>query len=130
MEETQSFYAYRSEGGRKSRKMIYLHREISKTPKGMDCDHIDHDTLNCQEYNLRNLTRSQNNMNRKTQSNNRLGEKGIRQHGSGFQVRVVVGGKCVYNKTLRTLVDAVLCRNNALREYHGEYAYIPSKESE
>ena len=35
---------------------IKMHREIMDTPEGMDCHHIDHDSLNNQKYNLWNLT--------------------------------------------------------------------------
>jgi hypothetical protein len=46
-------------------KTSYLHREIMDTPKGIQCDHIDHNGLNCQRYNLRNCTKKQNSYNMK-----------------------------------------------------------------
>jgi len=55
-------YAVRDdENGRR----IYMHREIMKTPVGVDVDHIDGDGLNNRRKNMRNCTRSQNHMNRK-----------------------------------------------------------------
>lgn len=45
---------------------IMMHREIMKTPKGMEVDHRDRNGLNNQKSNLRNCTRSQNMMNRET----------------------------------------------------------------
>jgi hypothetical protein len=48
---------------------IAMHRQIMKTTKGFDVDHLDHNTSNNQKENLRNVTRSQNNTNR----NKRIG---------------------------------------------------------
>lgn len=56
--------------GRKEREAIILiHRVIMETPQGFLCDHADRDTLNNQEYNLRNCTFRQNNANRKSSIN-------------------------------------------------------------
>lgn len=56
------YYAYRSahknEGERGTK--IVMHRIIAKTPRGMECDHSDHNTLNNQKYNLRNYTKKNN----------------------------------------------------------------------
>lgn len=38
----------------------YMHREVLKTPKGMDTEHADQNRLNNQRSNLRVSTRSQN----------------------------------------------------------------------
>ena len=46
-------------------KTIYLHREIMDTPRGMQCDHQDHNGLNCQRFNLRNCSKKQNSYNMK-----------------------------------------------------------------
>ncbi len=42
---------------------IAMHRQITGAPKGMDVDHINHQTLDNQRANLRVCTRSQNMMN-------------------------------------------------------------------
>ena len=39
---------------REKSKRVYLHRFVLDTPKGMVCDHIDNDGLNCQRENLVN----------------------------------------------------------------------------
>ena len=119
---TNGFYAQRTEGTKRaSRFVVYMAREIMKTPKGMFCDHINHNTLDNREVNLRNVTRSQNGMNRYVQSNNKLGEKNISRHGSGFEVRIKVKGTVLFDKTFRTLEDAVIARDRAIQKYHGEY---------
>lgn len=52
------WYATRGE----KKKIIYMHREILRTPKGMLTDHIDMDGLNNQKKNLRICTHQQNKM--------------------------------------------------------------------
>lgn len=120
-EGTKSFYAVRKEGW-PHRKNVGMHRKIMATPDGMECDHINHDTLfNCRE-NLRNVTHSQNQMNRRVHSNNKLGEKCIRPTHNGFEVKVKVGGKYVYCKYFGNLEAAITARDEAVKQHHGEYA--------
>ena len=58
------FMAVRNVCGNKDIKCVYMHREIMGFPEGMQIDHIDHNTLNNQENNLRICTCSQNHQNR------------------------------------------------------------------
>ena len=71
-------YAIRSEGGRKNKKCIFMHRLINKTPKGFDTDHINRNTLDNRKENLRTATRSQNEINKGLRKDNKTGFKGIR----------------------------------------------------
>lgn len=121
---TRSFYAVRNEGKRPFRKQIKMHRQIKNTSESMLCDHINHNTLDNQENNLRNATRSQSNMNRTTQSNNRLGIKNIRELHNGYQVRVFVGRKNVFSKLYGSIDEAIAARDAAIKKYHGEFAYL------
>jgi len=116
-------YARRMATGGK-RKIIHMHREILKTPKDFECDHIDRNRLNNQKINLRNVTRSQNTMNSGVRSDNTLGVKCISPHKNGFRVQIYKNGKHVYNKKFSVLDDAISARNIALKKYHGEYAAI------
>jgi hypothetical protein len=120
---TRSFYADRNEGKEPFRKRILMHRQIMKTPTGMECDHINHNTLDNQERNLRNTTASQNRMNKKLYHNNRLGLKCIRQEGNSFRVRVKKNGQIVFGKSFRSLDEAITARDAALLEFHGEYSF-------
>jgi hypothetical protein len=55
-----------------------MHRLICKTPKGLQTDHINHDTLDNRKANLRAVTASKNGMNRNgANRNSRLGIRGI-----------------------------------------------------
>ena len=127
--DTQSFYAARNEGKRPVKKTIFMHRQIMNTPKGMECDHINHNTLDNQEHNLRNATHSQNQMNKRISSNNQLGEKCISPSSRGYRVEVRKHGERVFSKTFRTLDEAIVARDEAVRKFHGEFAYQPTREA-
>lgn len=120
---TRSYYAVRNEG----RTAILMHREILNTPSHLLCDHEDHNTLNNQRYNLRNATQSQNQMNRKLNINNTLGEKCISKSGTGFRVQIEKDGKFVFRKSYRNLSDAISARDEEIQKHHGEFAFISSK---
>lgn len=116
---TKSFYAVRTE----DKKSILMHRQIMSTPKELQCDHRNHNTLDNQEHNLRNTTNSENNMNTHARSDNRLGQRCIKAHGSGYQVRISKNKAYVFCKTFRSINDAIAARDAAIKQFHGEYAY-------
>lgn len=120
---TQSFYAVRTEGKRPFRKMIQMHRQIMYTPKGLQCDHVNHKTLDNQEHNLRNATYSQNQMNSRVRVDNKLGERCINARSGGYLVQIRAGGQYVFSKTFRALDEAIAARDAAIREFHGEFSY-------
>lgn len=68
-----SRYAIRSENGKK----ILMHRQIMRTPRTMETDHRDGDTLNNQRFNLRTCTKAQNQANRKKSAGTISTYKGV-----------------------------------------------------
>ena len=96
-----------------------------RTPRGMECDHIHHNTLDNRKSELRNCTRSQNQRNQKVKANSKTGFKGVTRHyKSGYQVRVTVNRKSVYCKTFPSLEEAVTAYEKADKKYHGEFANL------
>ena len=73
---------YYRPGGRRSRRQagMPLHRLIMNTPKGMQTDHINGDTLDNRKQNLRICTAAENQRNRGPTKNNKSGFKGVRWH--------------------------------------------------
>lgn len=65
---TKSFYAARADRSTGKYKTVYMHRLIMQTPSGLECDHVFHNTLDNRKSQLRNVTRSENQRNKKMNS--------------------------------------------------------------
>ena len=102
-------------GSHQNRQTIYMHRFIMNTPKELVVDHINHNTLDNQKSNLRNCTRSQNQMNRRIHRNNKLGIKGIRKNGKAYQGFVWLNGEYVWCQTFPTIEEAIAARAEAVK---------------
>lgn len=106
--KTKSYYVVRKDG----KSLVCMHRVIMKTPKGLQVDHINHDTLDNQEINLRNVTASVNSRNkdftfaRNGKRRNKLGVTGVFPHHKQFEARVKHNGKYVFRKTYKTIEEA------------------------
>lgn len=122
-EHIQGYYAQRSEGPRNNSKVIMMHRVVAKTPDGMICDHINHETLNNQEHELRNVTRSQSQMNIGVMKNNKLGVKGVtkRTNRDRYIATLYLDKKLVFKKEFKTIEEAKQAREKAEIKYFGEF---------
>lgn len=87
-------------------------------------DHIDGNPLNNKIENLRAVTTSQNQLNRKISPNSKTGYKGVSFHSQTgrYQVRVSINGKDKYFGIYEDLELAGLVAQMAREKYHGEYA--------
>lgn len=87
-------------------------------------DHIDGNTFNDVPSNLREATQLQNCHNRRINSNNTSGVKGVHKDARGkFVARIRVGdGKRIYVGSFDNLEDAEAAIKVARKIYHGEYA--------
>ena len=71
-------YACRIVQKNKVIRMVIMHRLVAKTPVGLQTDHINHNGLDNRKKNLRSVTASENQLNRKgPQSNNTSGFIGV-----------------------------------------------------
>ena len=89
-------YARSQVRGSRRKQCVYLHRLIMDAPVGMEVDHIDGDPLNNHRVNLRLVTHSENQQNRRGPTcNNRSGFRGVGWDACAgrYKARVVVQGK-------------------------------------
>ena len=92
----------------------YLPKEI---------DHINKNCLDNRIENLREVTRTQNNLNQNLRKDNSSGHSGIyfSKQFNTYHARVWVKGKNVWGKYFRELSDAVAARNACMKKIHGEF---------
>jgi len=120
---------YQIELSKNSKKKYFtFHRLVyeahnGEIPEGLCIDHIDNNRLNNNIDNLRLATHSQNSRNRKIHKNNKLsGYKNITlTKYNCYQVKIWKNNKFVYNKTFKTLEEAILNRDIQLKLIHGEF---------
>lgn len=102
---------------------ISLHREIMCAPQDVDVDHISGDTLDCRKQNLRLVTKSQNAINRRIRSDNKLGVVGVSRLPSGkYLAYISFNGENRRLGRFEKLEEAIEARKLAEKLYHGEYS--------
>jgi len=123
--KTRSFYAVRnSKPLLGKRTTILMHVVIARTKKGFNTDHINHDTLDNREENLRACTSSKNQMNAEKHSGNTSGYKGASKSGRGWKAQIMVNRKVYYLGIFGTPKEAALAYDAAARRLHGEFACL------
>lgn len=92
-ETAKTWYVYCRAGDR--REIVLLHRFLLNTPSDLHVDHRDHNGLNNRRRNIRNVTRSVNQLNHRMQTNNTSGYRGVvwDKSRSLWQARVKVEGR-------------------------------------
>lgn len=90
--------------------------------------HIDHINGNKRDNrlcNLRECTHAGNMMNRKIQSNNKTGVKGVFLNSDGrYQAEIGIGGKKKYLGAFQDLASASKAYDEAAKKIHGDFAAL------
>lgn len=118
--DRRTWYAIRHvyPNGRKHPKKIRMHRFILNVLEGVKVDHRDGDGLNNQKGNLRQATTAQNGHNRRINSNNTSGFKGVSKRKHGWQA--TIQGK--YLGVFDTPGQAASAYDRAASVLFGEFA--------
>ncbi len=123
------FYAVRSELCKTSgkRKSLRMHREIAHTPEGLECDHINGNSLDNRKANLRSATRQQNCWNSRKRRPKSLSKyKGVSRNKRGrpWKAQLIVDGKRMYFGCFNEEKQAAKVYDAAAKKYYGEFAAL------
>lgn len=101
----------------KTRKRILLHRYLMNTPKGLECDHINRNTLDNRKYNLRNVSSLENAQNKGFYKNNKSGYKYISWSKANniWVCEIKNNKKVIYRKCRKNLKELVNLRDEFLK---------------
>lgn len=124
---TRSFYAQRKVRLSDGRRVVQrMHREVLGVEFGdrREVDHINGDTLDNRDENLRFANRSENQRNRGKQKSNKSGFKGVswNKEWKKWRAEIRIHGKAIilgYHLTPEAAHEAY-CQ--AAKHYHGEFA--------
>lgn len=102
---------------------ISLHRFLLNPNDDRVVDHINGDTLDNRRSNLRICTQQENSMNKKMNSNNTSGVKGVYwcKNANKWRAKIQVDGKEKHLGLFSNLEDAKKARELAEEKYYGEY---------
>lgn len=107
--------------------MAYLHNVILDPGKGNRVDHEDGDKLNCQRYNLRPATNTQNQRNRKKNvrkcASKYKGVSTVPESGN-WRAYIKVDGRQINLGCYATEHEAAYAYNVASRQYFGKFAKL------
>jgi len=103
---------------------LMMHREIMSAPVHMEVDHRNGNGLDNRTENLRLATRAQNARNRRIQSNNTSGIRGVdwRKREQKWRARIKVDNTYIELGHFTDLEEAKVVREEAALYYYGEFA--------
>lgn len=101
-----------------------LHKFLVECPSGYEVDHINRDTMDNRQCNLRICTHQQNQCNQALQKNNTSGVSGVSYYPprSKFRARIKVSHQDIHLGYYSSFEEAVQARNVGMSYMFGEYA--------
>lgn len=127
------FYAIRTGPNRNGKrgKTIRMHRQVANTPNGLDCDHINGDSLDNRKANLRSATHMQNCWNRGKSSKVGYSKyKGITFHKERqkWAALICVHGRRIFLGKFKDEIEAAKAYDSAAKKHFGEFAKLNFNE--
>lgn len=123
----RTFYAIRKASSYRQNGITFrMHRVIMNNPKGKEIDHINGNGLDNRRANLRLATTSENQMNRRKQSNNTSGFMGVcwNKLAKKWQANITFRGRHFHVGLYLNKADAAKARDNAAKKIHGKFARL------
>jgi hypothetical protein len=119
-------YAVRMMEKAKPRKIVWMHRVIMQTPKGMETDHINTDRLDNRRSNLRVCTLAENQRNKKKKQGLSSRYKGVSwiKRDCVWRAQIEKNNNNKHIGNFSTEIEAALAYDNAAKEHFGEFANI------
>ena len=122
---SRSFYAVRREHIGRTRKNIYMHRQIMGFPEGLFVDHREPaKTLDNRRENLRIATPAQSVLNREIGKNNTTGFKGVKKRGRRWVAEIQFRHRKHHLGTFDSAKEAYEAYKQKAIELHGEFARL------
>ena len=108
------------------RRMLYMHREILKTPRGLLTDHINFNGLDNRRNNLRIATVGENITHSPPRHSNISGFKGVSFHSKTqtWFARIMVNRKTYSTKYFNSSIKAAKAYNKLVQGLRGEFAFL------
>jgi len=117
-----TFYAHRGSKGR----LISMHRAIMRAPKGLICDHRNHNGLDNRKSNLRLCTNAQNQYNKSPKKDCSSRYKGVilRKDCKRWRAKIGLKRKRIHLGEFADEIKAALAYDDKATELFGEFAYL------
>lgn len=106
-------------------RILQMHRLIMDASDDVIVDHINGDGLDNRRCNLRLVTQSQNQWNRRSASGSSSSYVGVSHRGNGrWRAAITKNNKCVWLGTFGSEEEAACAYDVAARKMHGEFARL------
>lgn len=124
------YYAVRTDKQKadQKRETICMHRLILNAPKGLQVDHINHNTLDNTKQNLRICTNSQNQMNRSPCGKSKYLGVTYYRNNTCLRASIKANNKSIHLGYFKTEEEAAHAYDEAAKKYFGEFANLNFKQ--
>lgn len=121
-----AIYAQRTFLVNGKQKLLKMHIAILGSIDGMQIDHRNGDGLDNQRHNIRHCTHTENQRNRKLNSNSTSGYKGVSwcKRSSKWRAHITHNSKLIHLGLFTCIIKAAKAYNEAAKDRFGEFARL------